>query len=299
MTAASSIASEPMDAQMVWGVWRRILREPALGRALFEPDLAARAPELGLSQAQLAAALAYAATPHRTRWFVENYRFRIVSSFQHALETGAPMTARALTALGHDLRVLGERHLEATGWADHGPYVYTFCAEILEALHGAAFTAELPGLRDLIRLEAASVALVRRLAEVPHDQWWKPSSPGGMPDGLDGVDPASVALRQTGHAAVVTTTHVLVPWLRDPAQLGKHALEPGAQHLLIYLTSPSAGYKLAGIPVRGVELYEALAEPRTLAQLRAPGALGPVPDADDLAILQRLCRYGAITPCAR
>ncbi|HEU4729823.1 MAG TPA: hypothetical protein VFT22_18130 [Kofleriaceae bacterium] len=290
MSAPATAPHEPLDAAMVWGVWRRILREPALGRSLFEPELAARASELGLSPPQLAAALAYAATPHRTRWFIENYRFRLVSSFQHALETGAPMTARALTALGHDLRTLGASHLDATGWADHGPYVYTFCAEILEALLGAPLTAELPGLRDLIRLEAGSVALVRRLGQVPRDRWWTPSP-------LDGADLASATLHRTGHAAVVTTEHVLVPWLRDPAQLGRHPLEPGVQHLLIYLTSPSAGYKLAGIPARGAWLYEALSEPRSLAELRASTSAASGPD--DLAIVARLCRYGAIAPSTR
>ena len=105
---------------------------------------------------------------------------------------------------------------------------------------------------------------------------------------------SSSTLRRTPQGATVTVEHVLVPWLRDKSLLGRTSLEKGPQHFLVYVPTPTSAYKLAGIPERGAQLFNALSEPRTLAALRlALGGELP-PEQDDVAIVQRLCDYGVI-----
>ncbi|XYI03921.1 hypothetical protein ACMHYB_30835 [Sorangium sp. So ce1128] len=276
-----------MEASTVWTVWRRILREPALGDMIFEPGFADRASEHGFTAEQIPIVLAYAETPHRTRWFIVNYRFRLVSSFLYALETGAPLTVRLLVNSGHDLRALGERYMEERGWEDHGPFVYTFCADVLDFLRRSELAAELPYLRDMIALEAASVELVRRVAKLPRERY-------RLPAPCDGVDLRAATLRRNLQGITATTEHALGPWLRDKSLLGRTPLQKGPQHLLLYVPSPTSSYKLAGIPERGARLFNALTEPRSLSALRRSLGGDEPPEGDDVVILRRLCEYGVV-----
>ncbi len=165
--------------------------------------------------------------------------------------------------------------------------VYTFCADVLGFLGSSELAREIPHLRDVLALEAASVSLVRRLADLPPERWQPPSS-------YEGRDLSSATLRKTLQGVTVTTEHVLVPWLRDKSLLGRTPLQKGPQHFLIYMPSPTSTYKLAGIPERGAHLFNALSEPQTLKTLRLTLGGAEADERDDEDIVRRLCGYGVV-----
>ncbi|CAM2171617.1 hypothetical protein PSAC2689_10583 [Paraburkholderia sacchari] len=124
-----------MNPQVVWHVWRRIMREPELQNALFSPDEHARSLDrFGFTQDECDAAWAYARQGDRAKWFVTNYRFRLTNSFLNALETGAPLTLRALLGRGADIPALSRAFLDRHAWKDYGPYVHAYCLDALRFL---------------------------------------------------------------------------------------------------------------------------------------------------------------------
>ncbi|HZW21105.1 hypothetical protein [Noviherbaspirillum sp.] len=263
-----------MNAQTVWNVWRRIMREPALQQALLEErgeDLS----RFAFSEPEKQAALAYARDASRAKWFVLNYRFRLANSFINALETGAPLVLRALLRRGADLRGLGERFLDMHGWKDYGPFVYGYCRDALEFLAQDDCTAQPAGLRDLIGLEMTVVDLLRSLAAAPDA----------------GADENTAFLRRTPLARHYRSRYRLSDWLRDKTLLGQGDLPAGVQDYLVYLTDYDSTYKFALLPPRAVEILQALTSPclpvELSSRLAASGA-APLVAADDkhLALLK-------------
>ena len=268
-----------MNPQIVWQVWRRILREPELQQALFSA-----APtgleRFGLDGEARAAALAYGAQAERAQWFVLNYRYRLANSFLNALETGAPMVLRALLAKGLDLRALGEQFLDQHGWKDYGPHVYTYCRDALGFLSVHAETAAPHGLRQLIGLESVAVELLLSLAA--------------------GAACAPAGLARTSFAACYDSDARLSAWLRDKKQLGKADLAAGEEHYLVYLPDPEQALKFALLPPRALEIYRALERPCAPAALA--GALAArgyaMHNEQDAACLKVLTGYRAISQSA-
>jgi len=265
-----------MKAQTVWHVWRRILREAPLQQAVFE-GTRLPATGLGLSEEEQDVANAYARTADRAKWFVVNYRYRLTNSLLNALDTGAPLTLRALLHKGLDLQALGEEFLEAQGWKDYGPYVYAYCAEVLDFLAGHEGTASPAGLRDLIGLEASVVALMRGLA----------------PAVATPARPAAPLLHRTPQARDHRSAHRLSAWLRDKTQLGRGDLAVGVEHYLVHLPSLEGTHKLALLPARAAEVLTALHAPCTRDQLSArlvASGCAPLSARDDehLALLRSL-----------
>jgi hypothetical protein len=252
-----------MDAKGTWDLWRRILCEPALAEALFEPDFEARAARFGVSVEDARIARAYASTPQATRFFVTTYRYRLVSSFGHALQSGAPLTYRALRTAGHDMRALGERCLDALGWRDRGPYVYRFCEEILGYLRGTGLAAAVPGLLETTALEGASVALVQRLATAPAATWPARSEREAYARALE-----RYRFELTGTGVVVRTERSLTTWLRSRAEIGKAPLEDRPESYLVYLPSSEESARIVPVGAAGAALYSRLADLR-------PGAAPP------------------------
>lgn len=269
-----------MRAEMVWHVWRRIMREPAIQDCLFTTPVAEVAQRFGFEAEAMPALAAYASQPQRTGWFITNYRFRLTNSYLHALETGAPLTLRALMAAGFEWKTLATDFLDQQGWRDFGPNVYAYASAVMADLLANPLTQKPAGLRDLIRLEHCGIELVRTNAQPP-----------AKPDAPDGV------WRQTGRGAFVTLEHTLTPWLKDKSQLGKGDLEPKPQIILVSMPTPTAAIAIAGVPARAVALYEALAEPLSDKALAAYLRTGESLNSEDMALLTRLQRAGAIELC--
>ncbi len=266
-----------MNPQVVWHVWRRIMRDTDLQHALFEEG-GANLVRFGLAGEAHEAALAYSREADRAKWFVLNYRYRLANSFLNALETGAPLVLRSLLARGFELRVLGEQFLNLRGWKDYGPYVHAYCGDALQFLATHQATEAPRGLRQLIGLENTVVQLLIGLAALPG-----PSTDTDM-------------LRRTPMARYFQSDVQLSVWMRDKKQLGKTDLPEGTEHYLVYLPNLDSAHKFALLPQRAAELYRALAQPCTREQLpQALERMGYAPSsAQDNEYLNVLAGYRAI-----
>lgn len=266
-----------LPAATVYATWRRILREPPLADAMFDPavDDETLGRRFGLDEDGIAAVRAYAATPKPTRMFILNYRFRMTGSVQNALETAAPLTMRALKGKGLDLRMLAEGFLQADHWQDDGPFVVGYCARILDHLADHPDTGSPAGLRDLIALDRATAGLLMRLADTPPE----PAVPAGH-----------VGL--TGRAVAVTTSHDLAPWLRSAAALGRADLPARPAAYLVAMPDLAAAPKVSALPLRAADMLAALAggplTPKAVFD-RIGGA-----GTQDAALLGKLADRGAV-----
>jgi hypothetical protein len=268
-----------MDARTVWEVWRRILREVPLQRALFSGSATDLASRFGLSAAEEEIARAYAGNSVGATWFVTTYRFRLTNSFFNALETGAPLTLRALLANRFDLKMLGERFLDEVGWRDYGPHVYTYCRDALAFLGRQPDIAGIPGIQDLMGLEGAAVEMFRGLAA-------QAAAPGAQ-NGL---------LWRTPSARLYRAPRRISEWLRDKTLVGRHHATPGRESILVYLPDSDSTHRFVAISDRAADIYDALIQPARRDELSARLASSGLPPlaAGDEAVFDALARYRAI-----
>ncbi|GAB3377248.1 hypothetical protein [Azotobacter armeniacus] len=250
-----------MQAQTVWQVWRRIMREVPLQNALFntrphEGPAADVLASFGLNEEQQAAARAYASQADRAKWFVLNYRFRLSNSFLNALETGAPLVLRALLNKGANINQLGEEFLDTQEWKDFGPYVYSYCQAALDFLARHEVSAEPFGLRDLIGLEMTVVALMRDLADQPSLT-------------TEEITVDTGPLQRTPYAKTFCSKSKLSHCLRDKKSLGRVSLEAETEHYLVFLPHVELSHKYSLLPLRAVEILAALEKPCPRQELPA------------------------------
>ncbi|WP_441251311.1 hypothetical protein [Kitasatospora sp. McL0602] len=270
-----------MKAEEVWRLWRRILREPALSDAVIAAEVAERAAEFGLTPEETAIAAQYAANGKGVAWAVDAYRFRLVRVTRYAVAEGAPLTALALEQLGQDLPALARSYVEASGWTDRGPYVYTVTADYLDHLRRTLDTpgaASAPGLFDIIALEYAGALLVARHAAGP---------PVAAADGT--------APRWTGRGALVRVGHDILGWLADPQQTDLTALPAQPRQIVVRLDGSPDHYSLNGIGESAALVAEALATGADLPEIAALVGLDPA-DAGLRGLLETFADWGLVTP---
>lgn len=276
-----------MHADQVWRVWRRLLREPRLSEQIFKPGFEEEAATWGLSAAEARIAAAYGASPEGTRWALETYRFRLVTSTNHAVAYCAPLTHGVLEKLEPDLRKAAVPYLDSIGWVDDGPFHYRACARYLDYLATRLPQRGGPGVLDVIRLESRTIALLRSLADAAHSQWCPPAEREVPTSAI----PRAHFIR-TGTGVVVTTEYTLTPWLQDPSRLLTSPLEARPQHILVYLPSPQEEHALAVIGATATHLLEQLEQPRSFADLREQAS--GVSDEALAEVLGKLLHLGVI-----
>ena len=258
-----------MDAEQVWKLWRRLLRDETLQQQLFQAQGATQWLQ-HFPEDERTILQAYAGQFDRVKWFVENYQFRLVNSFTNALETGAPLTLRALINIGLDLPTLSRTFLREHDWFDFGPRVYGYCDAVLEFLLQRQELADYPEIRDLIGLERECVHLYTGLMDV--------------------AAPVPGRYQRTAQARLHHSRFALSHWLRDKTQLGRGPLEPACQHILVYLPNPEARHKFTLISPQAARLYADLEQPRLLEDLASHAPH----NGDDLAVLGKLHQLNAI-----
>ncbi|SFP03802.1 hypothetical protein SAMN03159304_05851 [Pseudomonas sp. NFACC24-1] len=258
-----------MDAEQVWKLWRRLLRDETLQQHLFQAQGATQWLQ-HFPEDERTILQAYAGQFDRVKWFVENYQFRLVNSFTNALETGAPLTLRALINIGLDLPTLSRTFLREQDWFDFGPMVYGYCDAVLGFLLERQELADYPEIRDLIGLERECVHLYTGLMDV--------------------AAPVPGHYQRTAQARLHHSCFALSHWLRDKSQLGRGPLEQTCEHILVYLPNLEARHKFTLISPRAASLYADLKQPRLLADL----ALQAPQNGDDLAVLGKLHKLNAI-----
>ncbi|WP_162878305.1 hypothetical protein [Trinickia diaoshuihuensis] len=281
-----------MNAQTVWLTWRRIMCEQPLAAAVLAGQVDDMQQRFSLSDDEFAVAREYASEASGARWFVENYRFRMRNSFLNALENGAPLTLRALLADGHDVRELGAAFLDTVGWRDYGPFVYTYCAEALAFLRHHAEAVRVTGMADLMGLEAAAVAMLRRvgaLGEAAHKQAANSASASAAP-----FDDAATVWTRSPFCELYRSSTQLAKWLREKGMLGREPLPEVPGVYVAYYVDDEHTHRFGMLPERAAQIHDALEEPADRAALNerlAARGLAPVTEADARAFeLLRQCR---------
>lgn len=264
-----------MDAEKVWKLWRRLLRDEKLQQQLYE----VKGPSQWLQHfpdEEQAILHTYACQFERVKWFIENYQFRLVNSFINALETGAPLTLRALLNIGLDLRALSKAFLRQHEWFDYGPRVYGYCDSALGFLLERQELVNYPQIRDLIGLERECTRLYTGLLEA------STVVPGHY--------------QRTENARIYHSRYELSQWLRDKSLLGRSSPEEARQFILVYLPTPEARHKFTLISPRAAHLYECLEHPQSLVSLTQllSSATSTPPSNEDMALLDKLHQLNAI-----
>ena len=272
-----------MEAQLVWDTWRRILRSDTLADAVLEPpgDLAS----LGLTPAETAILADYAGTRAATDQTIFMYRAGLVRNALCALRL-VPLSSHLLEASGLDVEEVARDFTRAIDYRDEGPNLWRLAGELV------AYLAERPELasgpaRDVLSLDACTIALVRHVAEHPPAAW---------PD-----EAAARRARRTGRqwyvaspaACVVSTSHDLTPWLEHPSSFDlEAALDRVESHWLVYLPDAQSPHTYAEVSARAARAFTHLAVPSTRAQLAAELDLSPAAVQE---VLDSLAALGAVT----
>jgi len=253
-----------MDAKTVWQTWRKILRDETLQQHLLTQQWPQ--PCDHFTSAEQEVITAYAHNIDRAKWFIENYQFRLVNSFINALETGAPLTLRALMNCGMDISELSREFLRAYDWHDYGPRVYSYCKDVLGWLISSQERLGLSdALKDLMGLESQVVALYLSLATN--------SKP---------ILARKEGYAQSGMARLYYSRFRLSQWLRDKKSLGLTMPLTGEESLLVVMPDRHSRHKYLLLPPRSAQIYQ-----------DAAGA-GYQPGADDLPHLDRLITANAL-----
>jgi hypothetical protein len=280
-----------MNAETVWNVWRRILREPRISDAIMSDHFGEHVLDTDFTPEEHDVALEYASHSNAVRWFVRGYRFRLTSSVAYALSSCAPLTSRALRQRKWNIRELGERFLGSIGWHDHGPYVYTACGRFLEYLR-EDLAEQIEGLSDCILVDAASIELVRKLADAPADLWPSTSSRRDMERDLK-----CWTFRQSGTGRILTTRCAISSWLTPTNGSLSSAPDRTPEHYLIYLPSKAKFPKISLVSPLAKALFEALAPARSLADLQATPEFERAANLTD--VLSHLIQLGVLRGAER
>jgi hypothetical protein len=281
------------DARLVWDTWRRILTTDALVDAVLDPQSYHQGsnPQRGDPAAfglvpDAGAILAdYASTPVATETTIGAYRRGLVRNALTALKL-APLTWRLLHASELDVPAVTADYIRSIHYRDDGPNFWRSAAGFV------AYLAKLPAFahpvrQDALALEAAAIALMRRLGEARPALW--PESAALHPMPVRDSD-RYVANRA---AAVASSRHDLTPWLEDALDFAVDAeLEPSRRHWLIYVPAAEAAHTYAEISERAARAFTCLSAPKTTAELSS--ALDGLPADEVIEVIGSLAEIGAV-----
>lgn len=245
-----------MDAHLVWDTWRRILTRDDLVVGALEP--AGDFTSLGLSPAETAILADYASTRAATFQTIFMYRSGLVRNALSALQL-AQLSNGLLHTSNLDPGEVARDFTASIGYRDDGPNLWRLAAAFIEYLiRRPEFASEI--VQDVLSLDAAAIALVRRLGDRPLASW---------PDVAVKLAhyPDSLRYAANSAAAVASTRFDLKPWLGNPSAFNSNAtLDRVESHWLICL--PTAGlYTLRELPPLGARIFTHLTSPKTASQL--------------------------------
>jgi hypothetical protein len=272
------------DARLIWNTWRRILTSDALVEAVLRP----RNPNpaaLGLGGDELAVLAEYASAPVSADVTIGMFRRGLVRNALSALKL-VPLTSRLLYTSGLDVSRVAADYVQSIHYRDDGPNFWRAAASLV------AFVARLPVFappprQDVIALDSAAIALVRRLGEAPPEVW-----PEDAATGATGARASDLYVANRA-AVVASTDHDLTPWLENPMNFAVDAqLERSKRHWLIYVPRPEDAHTYAELSERAARAFAFLSAPRSAAELSS--ALEDVSTADALQVLDSLAELGAV-----
>jgi hypothetical protein len=200
----------------------------------------------------------------------------------------APLTRRLLYSSELDVQAVAADFARSVEYRDDGPNFWRIAAGLV------AYLATVPAFshpvrQDVLALETAAIALVRRLGEAGSARW--PESAARNPTAARPTD-RYVANRA---AVVALSGYDLTPWLEDPLEFNTDArLDRSPRRWLIYVPAAEAAPRYAELSDRAARAFELLSDPRTAVDLSP--ALDKVPVAEVLEVIDSLAEVGAVVP---
>jgi hypothetical protein len=278
-----------MDARLVWDTWRRVLTNDHLVEWVMYPDSRAGDPN-GLSPDEMAILADYAGTPAATDSNIGMYRRGLVRNALGALDL-VPLTRRLLHASGLDVEAVATEFARSAGFTDNGPNFWRTAAGFvayLASLREFASRAQ----QDVLAIDAATVALARRLGESAAAVW-PDSAAAAFAAAGSGVHQESARFVANRAAVVVSSSCDLTAWIENPFNFdaGKE-LEPSPRHWLIYFPAAEAAHEYAELSERSARAFDLLGTSKTAAELSL--ALDALPRADVLAVINSLAELGVV-----
>ena len=278
-----------MDARLVWDTWRRILTDDGLVARVSTGGAEGVSPD-DLSPEQLAIIRDYASTPAATIQNIGMYRRGLVRNSLGALSL-APLTNRILYTSTLDPEAVAEDFARSVAYRDYGPNFWSHAGDFVAFLADMpAFAA--PACQDAIAIDAAMIALQRRLSEQAPRIWPDEAEP--LETGSDGAIAWDATRFVASPAAVlVGSSRDLGDWIENPT--GFDAGEPlpvCPQYWLIYVPAPAAAREYARLSDRCARVFRALRRGQTVAGLAAK--LPDIPLADIRILVSSLAALGVI-----
>jgi hypothetical protein len=272
------------DARLVWDTWRRILTSDELVELVLHSKDRDPAPP-GLAADEMAIFADYASTPIATDTTIGMYRRGLVRNALAALNL-VPLTHRLLYTSELDVSAVAADFVQSIGYRDYGPNLWRIAGGFI------AHLAKLPTFssrlrQDVLALDTAAIALVRRLGESWPALW--PETAALNPSSARDSDRYVAS-----HAAVVASSNYdLTPWLEDPLNFVVDAeFEPSTRHWLVYVPAAEAAHTYAELSERAARAFTLLSVPKTAGELSP--ALDGLPVAEVLEVIDSLAETGVV-----
>jgi hypothetical protein len=279
-----------MDAQLVWDTWRRILRDDQLVERVTQPEAAGGVAVDGLDADEMAVLTDYARTPQATDTNIGMYRRGLVRNALAALSR-VPLSQHLLYTSGLDVDAVTADFTQANGYADDGPNFWRLVGAFVAYLATRPEFAA-PVQQDVLALDRALVALVRRLGATPVELW--PDAAVEALGDAAGADRSSSRFVASRAAIVVASRHDLTPWIENPHDYDPaEALAPSPRHWLIYFEAAESEPAYAELSERSARIFDLLASPKTAADVAH--ALGTLSAAEALTVIDGLAELGVVS----
>ena len=279
-----------MDARLVWDTWRRILTNDQLVEWVLHPPTSGAGEVNGFTAAELAILKDYASTPVATETNIGMYRRGLVRNALGAL-SHVPRTSNLLFMSGLDVDAVTEDFVQSTGYGDHGPNFWRMAGDFV------AYLAKLPGFaagpqRDVLALDAAAVALARRLGESAVEVWPESAAVIFSEAGAR-VGRESTRFVASRAAVVVSSNYDLTSWIENLDFDVDEELELSTRHWLIYFPDAASDHAYAELSERSARAFNFLSAPKTASEVSV--ALDGLPRDEVLEVIDSLGQLGVIS----
>ncbi len=279
-----------IDARLVWDIWRRVLTDDQLVAWVLRAKDSDPGEPTGFSAEEIAILADYASTPVSTDTNIGMYRQGLVRNALAALSL-VPLTRNLLYVGVFDVEAVVAEFVQTTGYVDDGPNFWRIAGSFVDYLARLPeFAAHLQ--QDVLALDAATVALARRLGESAPEVWPESAAIIFSADNPR-VDWESTRFIASRAAVVASSSYDLTAWLENPEDFdANEELEPSTRHWLIYFPAVDAEHAYAELSERSARVFNVLSTPKTAAEVSV--VLDGLPETEVLQVIDSLAQLGVV-----